>query len=173
MCGELTLKQMRHVLTSALMGRIGCFGNKRVYVVPITFAFHEGYIYGQSRAGLKINLMRKNPSVCFQTDEIDAMNNWRSVIVWGEYEEITKLPQQRLAAEILSDRTGPYVNSETLHRKPAHVKPPHVVEKKTKAIYFRIKISEMTGRFEKPEFVTLNNGNSSTPSRPGYSVFGL
>ena len=154
------------------MGRIGCFGHNRVYVVPITFVFQDGFIYAQSRAGMKVTFMRKHPSVCFQTDQIDAMNNWRSVILWGEYEELTKVPQQRLAAEILTERLGPYINSETLHKRPAHVKPPHVVEKKKKAIYFRLKISEMTGRFEKPEFVTFNNGHSSI-SRPGYTVFGL
>ena len=63
------------------MGRIGCFGHNRVYVVPITFVFQDGFIYAQSRAGMKVTFMRKHPSVCFQTDQIDAMNNWRSVIL--------------------------------------------------------------------------------------------
>jgi nitroimidazol reductase NimA-like FMN-containing flavoprotein (pyridoxamine 5'-phosphate oxidase superfamily) len=39
--------------------------------------------------GLKIDMMRHHPSVCFEVDEIVDSNNWKSVIINGIFEEIT------------------------------------------------------------------------------------
>ena len=43
-----------------------------------------------SLKGMKIEMMRKKPKVCFEVDEMKNFTNWRSVIVWGEYQEFTE-----------------------------------------------------------------------------------
>ena len=32
--------------------------------------------------------MRKFPNVCFQTDVMENMANWKSAIAWGEFKEL-------------------------------------------------------------------------------------
>ena len=59
-----------------------------MYVVPVAYAYDDGYIYGHTKNGLKIRMMRKNPNVCFEIDWMKDMNNWKSVILYGTFEEL-------------------------------------------------------------------------------------
>lgn len=71
MIGTLTKDQIEVVLRSGLIGRIGCQSDSKVFVVPVTYVFDEKYIYAHSREGQKIQIMRKNPDVCFEVDSIE------------------------------------------------------------------------------------------------------
>jgi nitroimidazol reductase NimA-like FMN-containing flavoprotein (pyridoxamine 5'-phosphate oxidase superfamily) len=149
MLGTLSKTQIDQVLKSQVIGRIGCSADGRVFVVPITYAYDGTYVYGHSKEGLKIEMMRKNPKVCFEVDVMDNMTNWRSVILLGEYEELIGAASQERGMKILTDRLMPLVSSETLSPQEHHSMRPQIVQKEKKAIVYRIKISEMTGRFEK------------------------
>jgi nitroimidazol reductase NimA-like FMN-containing flavoprotein (pyridoxamine 5'-phosphate oxidase superfamily) len=149
MLGELTEAQIDHVLHSQMIGRIGCSSEGRMYVVPVTYVYHDGYIYVHSKEGKKVKMMRKNPSVCFQVDIIENMINWRSVIVWGTYEELKSEEKQQAGMKIMMDRLAPLLTSETVRPHPGYPHSPEIVEKEFKAVAYRIKIVEKTGRFEK------------------------
>ncbi len=88
MWGDLDKSQIDDLLKSELIGRLGCFDGNKVYVVPITYAYNNGYIYGHTKDGLKIQMMRNNPNVCFEIDWMKDMSNWKSVIVYGTFEEL-------------------------------------------------------------------------------------
>jgi nitroimidazol reductase NimA-like FMN-containing flavoprotein (pyridoxamine 5'-phosphate oxidase superfamily) len=134
MLGELTKEQSLQVLQSEVVGRVGCYANGKVYIVPVTYVFDGKFIYAHSKEGLKIELMRKNPSVCFQVDCIENMAHWRSVIVWGEYKEL-KGNNHDLAIKILKDRLSPLLLSESV--KPSHgLQYPDVVVKPLKLLPF-------------------------------------
>lgn len=148
MLGELTREQSEHVLRSEMVGRIGCYANGKVYIVPVTYVFHNNFIYAHSKEGLKIRIMRRNVKVCFEVESRENIRNWRSVVLWGKYEELTTLAEQKKAMKILSDRLLPFALSESL--KPVgHVGPPHHVEKEHKPVVYRISIDEISGRYEK------------------------
>ncbi len=53
------------------------------------------YVYGHTMEGMKINMMRKNPRVCFEVDVMQNMANWKSVIAWGEFEELSSEPGRK------------------------------------------------------------------------------
>jgi nitroimidazol reductase NimA-like FMN-containing flavoprotein (pyridoxamine 5'-phosphate oxidase superfamily) len=149
MVAALTDQQIEHVLQSQIIGRIGCCTKNKMYVVPVTYVYHKGYIYAQSKEGLKIKIMRENPGICFQVDSLENMTNWRSVIVWGEYEELKGPKAQKAGMKILLDRLAPFMISETVRPSPGHSHPPEIVEKDLKAVAYRIKVIEKTGRYEK------------------------
>jgi hypothetical protein len=65
MLGDLNSKHIEQVLHSLIIGRIGCHADNRTYVVPVTYAYDGTYIYEHTTAGLKIDMMRKNPMGCF------------------------------------------------------------------------------------------------------------
>lgn len=151
MISELTVPQIENVLSSQVVGRIGCYADSRIYVIPVTYAYDGKHVYAHSKEGLKIKMMRKNPEVCFQVDIMENMANWRSVIIWGKYEELRDEESYRKGMKILVNRTAPFITSQTAEAKLDLSMGPHKIEKGMKAIAFRIKVTEKTGRFEKSD----------------------
>ena len=149
MLGKLTDAQVDQVLHAQFVGRIGCRNDERMYVVPVTYVYHDGYIYAHSKEGMKVKLMRGNPDVCFQVDTMENMTNWRSVIIWGRYEELKTEGEQQAGMKIMMDRLAPFNTSETVRPSRGYSHPPEIVEKGFKAVAYRIKVIEKTGRFEK------------------------
>lgn len=139
MLGKLNENQIVNVLQSQVIGRLACYADKKLYLVPITYAYKDGFIYCHSKNGKKIEMMEKNPEVCFEVDQIENMNSWRCVILWGEYERLVGDKEQEKANQILSDRIMPLSTGETVV--------PHIRQNVPHT--FRIKIKEQTGRFEK------------------------
>lgn len=108
----LDVPQIENLISDNIVGRLGCHADGETYVVPVSYAYHGGYIYIRSFEGLKISMMRKNPEVCFQIDKIKDMADWKSVILWGTYEELTKEEDRNMGLKILMDRILPDVSSE-------------------------------------------------------------
>lgn len=151
MIGTLTRDQIEHILSSGLIGRIGCYADNNVYVVPVTYVFDDKYIYTHSREGMKVQMMRKNPEVCFEVDSIEGMTNWRCVIVWGKFQELKTETEQVKALKLLKDRLMPYLLSETMRPHGLDLGPKKI-EKDHKPVVYRIHITQMTGRYEKNSY---------------------
>jgi nitroimidazol reductase NimA-like FMN-containing flavoprotein (pyridoxamine 5'-phosphate oxidase superfamily) len=148
MLGVLDDSELEKVLSRTIIGRVGCHADDTTYVVPMSYAFDGTYIYGHANEGMKVRMMRKNPSVCFQVDDMQDMANWKSVIVWGEFEELIEKAERDKALQILIDRILPLNSSETTHLSP-HWPFPVSDLSLVKGIVFRIRIRKKTGRFEK------------------------
>ncbi|MBK9569234.1 MAG: pyridoxamine 5'-phosphate oxidase family protein [Chitinophagaceae bacterium] len=148
MLGVLDDKQIDALLHSQVTGRIGCHADNRTYVVPVTYVYDGENIICHTREGLKLEMMRKNPEVCFEVDYMENMANWQSVIVWGIFEELSGLPAKE-AMEKLIDRVSPFMTSETIHAFEPGESPERRDTKGFTAIVYQIKITEKTGRFEK------------------------
>ena len=147
MLGSLTAPEIDMVLKSQLIGRIGCYAENKILIVPITYVFKDGYIHGHSHEGEKIISMRKNPNVCFEVDTMTNLTNWKSVIIWGLYEEMKTEEKTAETMKVLSERIMPLLASETM--RPAQRLPePHHHNAGVKSIAFRIKITEKSGRYE-------------------------
>ncbi|WP_192350892.1 pyridoxamine 5'-phosphate oxidase family protein [Algoriphagus sp. Y33] len=150
MLGKLNNDQIANVLQSQTIGRIACADGGKVYVLPISYAFDNGYVYGHSMEGLKIKIMRTNPRVCFQVDSIENMTNWRSVLAWGEYEEMKQKDEYESGMRILNNRLAPFITSAATQSHQENENILHNYEEKGRRILvFRIKILEQSGRFEK------------------------
>jgi nitroimidazol reductase NimA-like FMN-containing flavoprotein (pyridoxamine 5'-phosphate oxidase superfamily) len=143
MMGELSQAQIEQVLHSELIGRLGCHAAGQTYVVPITYAYDGTNIYGHSGEGLKIRMMRENPAVCFEVDQMDDMRNWRGVIAQGVYEELHGAAAEH-AMQVLIDRVMPLLTSETSRPQPRD----HGSAAGSTAVIYRIALQEKTGRFE-------------------------
>ncbi len=151
MIGTLTREQCEHVLHSGLIGRLGCHDQKSVYIVPVTYVYENGYIYVHSREGQKIQMMRKHPEVCFEVDSIESMTNWRCVVVQGRFEELTQEPDWTSALQILKDKLMPFLLSETMRPRGLD-HDSGKIEKNRKPVVYRVRIEEMSGRFEKNHY---------------------
>ncbi len=150
MLGELDDDQIEQVLRSEVVGRIGCHDAGRSYVVPIMYAYDGDAVYAHSTEGQKLHMMRANPFVCFEVEQIDDLANWRTVIAWGVFEQLAGKDEQR-ALQLLVNRLTPLIPSATAqpgvctHDAEGHA---HDTAGRTPILY-RIALSEKTGRFEK------------------------
>jgi len=83
-----------NMIAGGKIGRLGCVDNGEPYVVPINYVFEDGTIYSHSLPGRKIDAMKAHPRACLQVDEIANDFEWRSVIAYGNFEEI-RVPSDR------------------------------------------------------------------------------
>jgi nitroimidazol reductase NimA-like FMN-containing flavoprotein (pyridoxamine 5'-phosphate oxidase superfamily) len=148
MFGILSFPEIEKLLSKQVIGRIGCYYDDKVYVVPISYFYDGQYIYCHTYEGRKIEMMRKNPKVCFQVDHLQNMANWQSVIAYGEFEELTEPLARKNALQKLHERQLPMISSETVHLSADWPFIPSELNK-ISGIAFRIRVDEKTGRFEK------------------------
>lgn len=163
MWGDMDKSQIEALLESELIGRIGCFDGDKVYVVPVTYGYNDGYIYGHTKDGLKIRLMRKNPNVCFEIDWMKDMSNWKSVIVYGTFQELKgseadngldvlmKSIMHKLNGKALPTEES-YSNSQSIENFAfLHSFLSPFLHSKNNEIFdivvYRIKVNEVTGKF--------------------------
>lgn len=148
MLGKLDDLQIRNILTSQVLGRLACTDGKQPYIVPVTYTYDGKYIYGQTNEGRKLDILRKNPHVCFEVDTLMDMANWQSVLAFGEFEEL-KNEEAAKAREILFSRVFSLMTSSTIHAHEHESKTKIDDKNRIKYVMYRIKINKLTGRFEK------------------------
>ena len=93
------------------------------------YAYGDDALYVASIEGQKIEMMRANPRVCFEVDTYSDAG-WRSAIVQGVYEELTKA-QTLKALALLRSRFGLRPRQKPTGRK---------------TVCFRIAVQSVTGR---------------------------
>jgi len=145
MIGELNKKEIIDLMEQQVIGRLGCHAENETYIVPINYVYRDNAIYAHSGDGKKITMMRQNPKVCFQVDDIIDTFRWKSVLVWGEFEELSGTDRQQ-AMQSLIHRIMPLTN------RPSEA-PSHAIDqnKLDQLIVYRIRINEGSGRFESHE----------------------
>lgn len=152
MATELTDGEVVQVLASQVFGHLGCALDNTPYVVPMAYAYKDNVLYGQTVEGMKVEMLRRNPQVCFQVERKNESGQWESVICRGEFEELAvekldtavvisaaKLLNEKLAS--VQEKLGVNVSFDF------HDTPPKPVTVNGKAAsLFRIVIQERSGR---------------------------
>jgi nitroimidazol reductase NimA-like FMN-containing flavoprotein (pyridoxamine 5'-phosphate oxidase superfamily) len=135
--GKLGNTDALAILREGTLGRLGCIAAGWPYVVPVNYYFDGENIYIHTLPGKKLDALRANPRVCLQVDEIKDSYNWRSVIAYGTFEEVS------------SEETRENVLTK-LYSKLPHMTPveSRLVKGMTGTIVFRIKVEELTGMAE-------------------------
>jgi nitroimidazol reductase NimA-like FMN-containing flavoprotein (pyridoxamine 5'-phosphate oxidase superfamily) len=130
MIGSLHPDEVEAVLHRQHVGRLACLANGRPYVVPITYAYTGGDVYGHALPGRKLAALRADPRVCFEVDRCDDTDHWCSVVADGRYEEVTE-PAERGTALRLLAAVEPAVVSAV---------------EDALAVVFRLRLTAKTGR---------------------------
>ena len=140
---DMTREMSIDLLKRAHIGRLGCVQGLQPYVVPISFAYHQQFIYSFTTVGQKIEWMRANPLVCVEVDEIVSRHEWQTVVIFGRYQELPDTPECcgiRVVAHDLLAKTAMWWEpgyAMTLHRGE---------ERPLQPIYFRVSIRRISGR---------------------------
>jgi len=153
MIGKLTEIEIEEVLSEQIICRIGCHADDMTYVVPLSYAYDGKCVYARTFEGLKIDLMRKNPKVCFQVDVMEDMANWKSVIAWGDFKELTEVNERKEGIQRLLARKISGVASKTVQLSSSWPFSSEQDFNKLEGIIFSISLHEKSGRFEKGDSV--------------------
>jgi nitroimidazol reductase NimA-like FMN-containing flavoprotein (pyridoxamine 5'-phosphate oxidase superfamily) len=108
---ELRRDACEALLARNSIGRLGCYSpaDQQVYVVPVSYDYHDGAIFFSSINGEKVEYLRAHPQgICFEVDEVDDALNWVSVIVRGDFDELKgKERQAEKTAALRRAERGP------------------------------------------------------------------
>jgi hypothetical protein len=90
MIEEMTSEETEQFLVCTRVGRLGMSMESWPYVVPVGFAYSQGKLFFHTCSkGLKMNLLRENPNVCFEVDEaLSDATMFKSVILFGTVEVV-------------------------------------------------------------------------------------
>lgn len=83
-------KEIEQILKAGSLCRLAMVDKDKPYLVPMNFGYREGALYLHSaREGRKIELIKKNPQVCFEVDEIIRFRKAKLACDWGvEYKSV-------------------------------------------------------------------------------------
>ncbi|HET8751565.1 MAG TPA: pyridoxamine 5'-phosphate oxidase family protein [Gaiellaceae bacterium] len=133
---ELSRGETEEFLRGQRIARLGCNADGETYVVPLIYAYEDGAVVAVTTEGRKTAMLRENPRVCVEVDEYDAdgRGSWRSVIAFGQCEE---LAGERIepALALLRER---FASAAGRAAEPRALGPNVVV--------LRIRLDEMSGR---------------------------
>ncbi len=144
---DLSKKECLELLQNNYVGRIAYSASGNSEIVPITYFYDPEHdaIISYSGPGSKISAMRDNNEVAFQVDEIASLERWKSVMLHGEYEELSGInakQQLHMFAEgvkrLLVKKEGR--NAKYLEEFSSKVSPDSI------PIVYRINISEIKGK---------------------------
>jgi nitroimidazol reductase NimA-like FMN-containing flavoprotein (pyridoxamine 5'-phosphate oxidase superfamily) len=82
---ELSPDEATAVLARNGFGRLAFSFHDRVDVQPLHYVYEDGWLYGRTREGRKLESLRHNQWVAFEVDEVEGPFEWRSVVVRGAF----------------------------------------------------------------------------------------
>lgn len=83
---ELDQDEIEAILTRNHVGRIAYGRGSRIDIEPIHYVYADGWIYGRTSPGAKLDTTGFSWwPVAFEVDEVEALFQWRSVIVHGGF----------------------------------------------------------------------------------------
>ncbi len=86
---DMRREEIESLLHDVGYGHLGASVDGQPYIVPVHYAYDEPDIYVYTTEGKKVEMIRENPKVCLQLEEVKDNENWRSVVVLGNAEQIT------------------------------------------------------------------------------------
>ena len=98
---EMRESEAREVLGRLNYAHLGLSQDNLPYVVPVHYASdgHDLFIY--TTEGKKADIIRVNPEVCLQAEDVENNEDWKSVIVFGTAEQITDEDARQGALDLI------------------------------------------------------------------------
>ena len=101
---EMARGEMLALLLRVGYGHLGCAPDGHHYVVPMHYAFDSRDLYFFTTEGTKTEFIAANREVCFQVEEVTDPLHWRSVMLTGRAERLTKPEEMERAMGLITER---------------------------------------------------------------------
>jgi nitroimidazol reductase NimA-like FMN-containing flavoprotein (pyridoxamine 5'-phosphate oxidase superfamily) len=135
---EMTQRQMECVLARNQVARVAFMSDGRLELRPVHYVLVHGALYGRTSFGAKAQAWLGGREVVLEVDEVDAVFDWRSIIVRGTISLLRPRGSARERAEYWKaiEAVRSLVPGAMTERDPA----PH------RPLVFRLVPVEVTGR---------------------------
>jgi len=101
---DMAPAEMHALLQRQGFGHLGCAREGRPYVLPMNYAYDGKELYFFTTEGMKTQFISANPKVCLQVEEVTDSSHWRSVMVIGQADRVTKNEDMERAMELITAR---------------------------------------------------------------------
>ncbi|NOX33686.1 MAG: pyridoxamine 5'-phosphate oxidase family protein [Deltaproteobacteria bacterium] len=83
-------KDVEKILRESRVCRLAMVDGDKPYVVPLNFGYKDGFLFFHSaKEGRKIDLIKKNPNVCFEVDKLIRLKKAKCACDFGiEYKSV-------------------------------------------------------------------------------------
>src|SRR3982751_6168755 len=98
---EMRDGEVFHLLKRMGYGHLACAREGQPYVIPIYYVYADGEIFIYTTAGMKSEVIKANPKICLQVEEILTDGSWSSVVVTGEAYQIEDRVEREKAVELI------------------------------------------------------------------------
>ncbi len=99
---DMRREEIEALLLDVGYGHLGASADGQPYVVPVHYAFDKPDIYVYTTEGKKVEIIRENPKVCLQLEDVKDNENWRSVVVLGTAEQVTDNAVRETAVALIA-----------------------------------------------------------------------
>lgn len=155
---DLAAEESEALLKRSRVGHVACSQASQPYVTPFSFAYDGTYIYSFATVGRKIAALRANPLICIAVEEIVDFQQWKSVLVFGHYQEMPDTAEFRSSLEAAHD----LLSKSAEWWEPGYAKTVHEgVVRPLEVVWFRVLIHEITGHQAIPNIRTQEDGEDA------------
>ncbi len=130
--------EIEEVLARNNVARLAYILEGHVDIEPIHYVFADDTLYGRTAPGTKLSALGQDYWVAVEVDEVDALFDWRSVVVHGGFHRIP--PDQPGTQEVLWSRALELLRGLIPDALTVDDPTPH------RTVIFRIPIQRAAGR---------------------------
>ncbi|MBK8464744.1 MAG: pyridoxamine 5'-phosphate oxidase family protein [Chloracidobacterium sp.] len=98
---DLSESEITEILSRIGYAHLACCRDNRPYVVPVHYAYDDGAVFIYTTEGKKFEIIRENPNVCLQVEEVVDNQHWTSVILEGVADQIKDGAERDRALELI------------------------------------------------------------------------
>jgi nitroimidazol reductase NimA-like FMN-containing flavoprotein (pyridoxamine 5'-phosphate oxidase superfamily) len=136
---ELSDSEIQDFLGRMDYGHVAVCDGGQPYVVPIHYAASGDYIYVYTTEGKKTSIIKRNPRVCLQIEDVQDNQHWHSVVVYGEAMQLRDETERSKAIDVIAKINPTLTPAVSIHWMDNWVR-------ENIEVIYRITPLEMTGR---------------------------
>lgn len=136
--------RIEQIIDKIKVCRLGLTDGYEPYIVPMNFGYKDGVLYFHSAAeGRKIELIKKNPIVCFEMDRLLKMVKAKEACDWGaQYESVMGVGKAQILETLPEKKQG--LDIIMAHYSDRSFEYPEKMLKKTAVL--KVTITRITGK---------------------------
>ncbi len=137
-------KEIEKILEESPVCRLAMVDGDKPYIVPMNFGYRDGILFFHSaKQGRKIDLIKKNPNVCFEVDQLIRFKKAKMACEWGlEYKSVIGSGRALLLDNIEEKIKGLHIIMSQYSQRTFEY-PDEMLEK---TLVIKIVIDRMTGK---------------------------
>lgn len=100
---EMRTNEIEELLKTVGYGHLATARNNQPYVVPVHYAYDKPLIYVYTTEGKKSEIIKVNPQVCLQVEDVKSNQDWKSVIALGDAEQVSDPAERERALKLVAE----------------------------------------------------------------------